>query len=62
MFLQHRHATKLAAAFRYKKRVDARKSLGKRRAEETEDLPHDPLDDLFDEHANSQTTDALTIA
>ena len=46
--LQHRRATKMAAAFRYKSRVDAKKSLSKRRAEETEDLPQDPLDDLFE--------------
>ena len=40
---------KLAAACRYKNRVDAKKSLNKRRAEEDKDLPQDPLDDLFAE-------------
>lgn len=51
--LQHRRATKLAAAFRYKNRVDAKKSLSKRQAEETKDLPQDPLDDLFNEQNDS---------
>ena len=54
-FLQHRRATKLAAAFRYKNRVDAKKSLSRRRAEETKDLPQDPLDDLFDEPTESDS-------
>ena len=47
--LQHRRAMKLAAACRYKNRVDAKQSLNKRRAEEDKDLPQDPLDDLFAE-------------
>ena len=46
---QHRRATKLAAAFRYKNRVEAKKSLGKRRADETRGLPQDPLEDIFNE-------------
>jgi ribosome biogenesis protein BRX1 len=45
----HRRATKLAAAFRYKNRVEAKKSLGKRRADETRGLPQDPLEDIFNE-------------
>ena len=50
---QHRRATKLAAAFRYKNRVEAKKSLGKRRVDNSRGLPQDPLDDLFDEPTDS---------
>ena len=43
----------MGAALRYKNRVEAKKSLSRRRAEETRGLPQDPLEDVFNEPTDS---------
>ena len=48
---QHRRMAKVEASYRYKKRVDVRKSQSERKAEEQIGLPVDPLEDIFDVHS-----------
>ena len=44
---QHRRLMRLSVAHKYKKRVDARRSLVERRKVQEADVTSDPLEDMF---------------
>ncbi len=44
---QHRRLMKAEAVHKYKKRVDARRSLAERRQEDEDGMNVDPLDEIF---------------